>query len=164
MDEPGTYKLCEDIVFNPFPPVGDETPAESYDVHFEGVYNRSSFGLGFFSAISVVASHVTIMLNGFTLEQSVEHSLMQRYFALIELANAPFIKDTGPAQFVSQGECFERAKNVNIIGPGTLGRSAHHGAYSILLFARFLLRRSAHLSLLPQEFMAMRTRRLGFKM
>lgn len=127
LDEPGTYKLCEDIVFDPYPPVGDQTPAESYDVYFEGVYNRSSFGLGFFSAISVVASDVTIMLNGYTLEQSVEYSLMQRYFALIELANAPFIADTGPSQFVLQGECFKRAVNFNILGPGTLGRSSHHG-------------------------------------
>ena len=149
IDKPGTYKLCEDITFDPFPPTGNETAAEAYDVSFHGIYNRSSFGLGHFAAIAVASSNVTIALNGFTLEQSVQHALMQRYLALIELANTPFIEGAGPAQFVSSGETFQGASDVRILGPGTLGRSSHHGAYLNGLTA---LRNAFHVSSYPLRF------------
>ena len=51
---------------------------------------------------------------------------MQRFFAVIELANSPFIPGAGPAQFVSDG-AYAAANNVNIFGPGVIGRSSHHG-------------------------------------
>ncbi|KAL3915508.1 MAG: hypothetical protein SGILL_005619 [Bacillariaceae sp.] len=99
-----------------------------FDPEFDN-FSKNAFGLGFFAAISVQASGVTIDLNGKTLEQSPEHALMQRYFALIELASSPFIQSVGPAQFVGEDETFEPANNIVIKGPGTLGRSAHHGIH-----------------------------------
>ena len=55
---------------------------------------------------------------------------MQRFFAVIELASSPFIPGVGPAQFVSgNGTAYIAANNVNILGPGTIGRSSHHGKY-----------------------------------
>ena len=56
---------------------------------------------------------------------------MQRYFAFIELASSPFISTAGPAQFVGEGEVFAPASHVQILGPGTNGRSSHHGKYSM---------------------------------
>ena len=92
-------------------------------------YSPNHYGLGFFAAIAVEAQGVTIDLNGFTLEQSAEHALMQRFFALIELANAPFIQSVGPAQFVGATETFSPASDFVLKGPGTMGRSAHHGVH-----------------------------------
>lgn len=61
------------------------------------------------------------------MEQSVGHALFQRFFALIELNSSPFSPGVGPAQFVGDGDTFAAASNVRILGPGTLGRSSHHG-------------------------------------
>ena len=50
---------------------------------------------------------------------------MQRFFALIELANTPFIPKTGPANF---GDTISPANNV-IIKNGTLSLSSHHSIH-----------------------------------
>jgi len=71
---------------------------------------------------------VTIYLDGFTLEQSPIHALMQRFYANIELNNSPFIPDVGPAQFIGE-EPFTPVSNIKILGPGVLGRSSHHGIH-----------------------------------
>lgn len=133
--ESGNYKLCEDIVFHPNGPTNGETPAEdAFDPIFDldgddnDEYDRNNFGLGFFSAIAITSSDVTLYLNDKTIEQSAGHALFQRFFAIIELANSPFIAGAGPAQFVGKTP-FKTASNVKIIGPGTLGRSSHHGKY-----------------------------------
>ena len=95
-------------------------------------YAENEFGLGFFAALVIAADDVTLYLNGHTIEQSAGHALMQRFFAVIELANSPFIPGAGPAQFVSDGgNAYTAANNVNIFGPGTIGRSSHHGKYCI---------------------------------
>jgi hypothetical protein len=52
---------------------------------------------------------------------------MQRFFAVIELASAPFIPDVGPHNFVSTE--FKAAKNFKLTGPGTVGLSSHHGIH-----------------------------------
>lgn len=88
-------------------------------------YDPSAYGIGFFAAIAIQADGVELDLNGFTLEQSAEHALMQRFFAVIELANQPFIPSQGPADF---GSRITAAHNVTIHG-GTIGRSAHHGIH-----------------------------------
>lgn len=54
---------------------------------------------------------------------------MQRFFAVIELASAPFIADAGPHNFVSSGSGFKAAKNFQLKGPGTVGLSSHHGIH-----------------------------------
>jgi hypothetical protein len=93
-----------------------------------GEYSPNAFGLGFFAAILVQTSNVTINLNGFTLQQSREHALMQRFFALIELASAPFIPFNGPSMFVGPDEEFKSASNI-VIEDGRCGRTSHHGIH-----------------------------------
>jgi hypothetical protein len=126
INEPGKYKLCEDIVFDP---IQDKAlpVTEMYLPDFN-IYDEKAYGLGFFAAIAISASDVEIYLNNFSIEQSAAHALMQRFFAIIELANSPFLQSVGPAQFVGE-EGFQAASNVLIQGPGTLGRSAHHGVH-----------------------------------
>lgn len=130
IDAPGNYKLCEDILFDPQGPAAGEVPDENvYDPNFEyGYYDKNAFGLGFFAAIVVKASDVTIKLNGYTIEQSPGHALMQRFFAVIELFSAPFISGAGPAEFVGSNT-YEMVSNVTIKGPGIIGRSSHHGIH-----------------------------------
>ena len=88
-------------------------------------YDPAAFGIGFFSAIAIPADNVTLDLNGYTLEQSEEHALLQRFYANIELGSAPFIPGQGPHDF---GSTFDPAKNVAILN-GTLGLSSHHGIH-----------------------------------
>ena len=84
------YKLCENISFRPFGPAAvaygaaaDELPAENAfnPQSFDELYTENGYGMGFFSAIAIAAPGVTIHLNGYTIEQSAEHALMQRFFA-----------------------------------------------------------------------------------
>lgn len=126
IDEPGKYKLCEDIVFDP---IQDKAlpVTEMYLPDFN-VYNENAYGMGFFAAIAISASNVEIYLNNHSIEQSASHALMQRFFAIIELANSPFLQSVGPAQFVGENG-FQAASNVLIQGPGKIGRSAHHGVH-----------------------------------
>lgn len=131
IDAPGNYKLCEDISFSPGLSKGATVTKADMETLFDpdfSKYDPNSFGLGFFAAIAITADDVTLFLNGCTIEQSVEHALMQRFFAVIELASAPFIPSVGPAQFVG-ATGFKAAKNVKILGPGTIGRSSHHGIH-----------------------------------
>ncbi len=88
-------------------------------------YDPAAFGIGFFAAIAIPADDVTVDLNGYTLEQSEEHALLQRFYANIELASAPFIPGQGPHDF---GSTFDPANNVTILN-GTLGLSSHHGIH-----------------------------------
>jgi hypothetical protein len=125
IDQSGNYKLCENIVFGRTGPGPTPFHEDLFDPDLTE-FDANAYGLGFFTAIAIAAPDVKLFLNGFTIEQSAEHALMQRFFSIIELADAPFIKSVGPAQFVS-GEALVPASNVEILGPGTLGRSSHHG-------------------------------------
>ena len=146
IDQPGVYKLREDIHFNPnnlhqmktegIPnKVQPNEHATSYDhgvgephrTQF-GEYDPKAYGIGFFAAIVVQCEHedgVTIDLNGKTLAQSEEHALQQRFYANIELASQPFIPGQGPHDF---GPNIKIAKNVCITN-GTIGLSSHHGIH-----------------------------------
>lgn len=121
--------MCEDIVFDPNGPSGDVPDEDAYDPVFPGDYSKNSFGLGFFAAIAIASPNVELRLNSHSIEQSRGHALFQRYFAVIELANSPFIKGAGPAQFVGEGEECISASDVKILGPGVIGRSSHHGIH-----------------------------------
>ena len=125
IDEPGIYRLAEDISFNPNSTALLGTDA--YHAGFplpnqfapSGPYNPSAFGIGFFAAIAITAQNVVLDLAGHTIEQSKEHALLQRFFAVIELADQPFIPEQGPSDF---GADIKSAINVFImngpIGPG----------------------------------------------
>lgn len=132
IDEPGYYKLVEDISFNPNSSehLGEDAydssfPTVTQFTFFGGDYDPKAFGIGFFAAIVIAADNVTIDLNGHRLEQGEEHALMQRFYANIELANMPFIPTQGPHTF---GDALRPATNTRIIN-GTLGRSSHHGIH-----------------------------------
>ena len=128
----GTYILQEDISFNPQSASLLKTDASraSFPLRSQmkssgGIYDDAAYYLGFFAAIVVQTNNVVIDLNGFRLEQSAEHALLQRFFSIIELANMPFLPTQGPHTFGSE---FIAAKNVTIRN-GVLGRSAHHGIH-----------------------------------
>lgn len=128
--EPGRYQLCEDITFYPLVNPPEEVgAAEAFEPDFPGPFDENAFGLGFFAALCIATSNVRLDLNGFTIQQSEEHALLQRFFALIELADSPFIPGVGPAQFVGPEQSFNPASDIKILGPGTIGRSSHHGIH-----------------------------------
>ena len=133
IDTPGTYVLQEDITFEPNAGIPfDSAQPEAYlfptDAQRKtGEYSSDAFTLGFFAAIVVQADDVVIDLNGYRLEQSMMHALMQRFFALIEIASAPFPPGKGPAAF-SDEKSFQAANGV-VIQNGTLGRSSHHSIH-----------------------------------
>lgn len=84
-----------------------------------------AYGLGFFAAIAIETCDVIVDLCGYTLSQHPEHALQQRFFALIELADQPFMPLQGPSNF---GNVLKSAKNT-LIKNGTLGLSSHHGIH-----------------------------------
>jgi len=131
------FRLTEDIVFDPNrppenPSADDIWNASSVDIsqytHNGGHYDPAAYGLGFFTAISIFASNVILDLNGFTIKQGDSHFLLQRFFAVIELADQPFIPSQGPHSF---GSSLEYASNVMIIN-GKIGRNSHHGIHGNL--------------------------------
>jgi len=164
IDEPGTYRLGEDISFNPNSPdiltravdegtipgdlavqLGLGSPVDAYHAGFplftqfapggadgftpggplDARYDPAAYGVGFFAAIAITVDDVVLDLNGKTIEQSAEHALLQRFFAVVELADQPFIPSQGPFDF---GGDLEGAKRVTIKN-GTIGRSSHHGVH-----------------------------------
>jgi hypothetical protein len=129
IDVPGEYILGENISFNPNRhPFGDSMPRPEQFTP-KGIYDPATYGIGFFAAIVIMTDWVQINLNGFILEQSTEHALMQRFFSLIELAPSPFLKNQGPHDFTcTPVDKFQGAQHVEIYN-GTLGRSSHHSIH-----------------------------------
>jgi hypothetical protein len=164
IDQPGTYRLGEDISFNPNSPaalsaavddgtipadvaeqLGLVSPVDAYHAGFplstqfapggieafavggpvDARYDPAAYGVGFFSAIAITADDVSLDLNGYTIEQSEEHALLQRFFSVIELSDQPFIPSQGPFDF---GADIYGAKRI-VIRNGTIGRSSHHGIH-----------------------------------
>jgi len=143
--------LCESIRFNPNAPAPcadgsvdrarteDWFPKPDQEAYFAsgvaphpgtaglvGATPTLAYRLGFFAAITVEHGEGTIIdLNGFTLSCHSHFALQQRFHALIELANQPFIPDQGPANF---GPELRPAGHVWVRN-GQLGRSSHHGIH-----------------------------------
>ena len=129
------YVLSENIRFNPNPsmynnetnklegadwmPTPEQIVGGKYPVAPNGPYH-----MGFFAAITIETDNVIIDLNGFTLEQHMEHYLQQRFFSIIELAPSPFIHGQGPSNFGP----FAKYKNIKICN-GTLGLSSHEAIH-----------------------------------
>ena len=84
-----------------------------------------AYSLGFFAAIAIETCDVILDLCGYTLSQHPEHALQQRFFAIIELADQPFMPLQGPSNF---GAILKSAKNT-IIKNGRLGLSSHHAIH-----------------------------------
>ena len=128
-------RLCDNIVFCPsgglnFDTATPEEIAVAFDPISQGnpKYVNSEYALGFFAAVAVAADDVNFFLNGYSIGQCKEHALMQRFFAVFELASAPFTPGVGPHDFVTDG-MFKAANNFKLTGPGTVGLSSHHGVH-----------------------------------
>eukprot|EP01023_Acetabularia_acetabulum_P003244 TRINITY_DN11370_c0_g1_i2.p1 TRINITY_DN11370_c0_g1~~TRINITY_DN11370_c0_g1_i2.p1 ORF type:complete len:674 (+),score=120.30 TRINITY_DN11370_c0_g1_i2:165-2024(+) len=130
IDASGVYTLSGNIVFDPnsadalgvdFYSAGDVQPQQFSPA---GPYDPRAYGIGFFAAIAIATDDVIIDLNGFTIEQSVEHALNMRFYTHIELATSPFIQGQGPHDFGSM----RAAKNL-CIKNGVLGLSSHGGIH-----------------------------------
>ena len=131
---PAYYIFNENIVFNPNPGLLSEggkdwmPTQEQMSGGKNAEYPGMPYGpydLGFFAAITVEAKNIIINLNGYTLCQSKEHHIQQRFYANIELASTPFIPKQGPANF---GDSIVSADNCWITN-GYLGLSSHHGIH-----------------------------------
>ena len=118
--KPGKYVITEDIIFNPNP--NNNFKPTKYQ---KNDYNKLTYSLGFFAAITIESVNVIIDLNGNTIKQSKDHYFNQRFYSNIELGNSPFTPGNGPSDF---GNTFVSCKNV-IIDNGTLGLSSHHGIH-----------------------------------
>ena len=89
-------------------------------------HKDGAYALGFFAAITVEANDVTIDLCGNEMVFGFEFYLQQRFAAIIEIANQPFLPEQGPADW---GSDFVLVDNV-VIRNGTLGLTSHHGIHS----------------------------------
>lgn len=116
LETSGVFELVEDIVFEPTVWRADRTNA---------YYASRAFALDFFAALTVEAPDVVIELGGHTLRQSRVHALVQRFFALIELAPTPFISGQGPADFGAVATSVDGV----VVANGHLGRSSHHALH-----------------------------------
>lgn len=117
---PGRYVLKEDIIFNPNP----DNNFQPY-LYQKLYYNKFTYALGFFAAITIESDNVTIDLNNHSIQQSKGHYKNQRFYANIELGNSPFTPNNGPANF---GSVFFNCNNI-IIENGSLKLSSHHGIH-----------------------------------
>jgi len=129
----GDYCLAENVVFNPLSDCPDGPNSEGCyfptdDTLFPGStsFSDGAFALGFFAAITIEANDVTLDLRGFRIEFALEFYLQQRFGAVIEIANSPFIPGVGPADF---GTIFEPVDNV-VIENGVIGLTSHHSIHS----------------------------------
>lgn len=131
---PGRYVLSEDIIFNPNP----ENNFQPYSYQKKW-YNRFTYSLGFFAAITIESNNVTIDLNNYSIQQSKGHYKNQRFYANIELGNSPFTPNNGPANF---GNVFSNCDNI-LIENGSLKLSSHHGIHgnnsSNLIFRNLII-------------------------
>jgi len=124
------YKLVENIVFNPNSNnidmlIDQGIPKKEQLVSNGGYYHDMAYGIGFFAALVVSGNNYEIDMNKCILEQSYQHSIRQRFFALIETANAPFLPKSGPHDFI---DIIQAASYVTIKN-GVFGRSSHHGIH-----------------------------------
>lgn len=133
----GYYKLSEDIIFNPNPSLWNNGKLNGDDwnptiIQTSGaekaLYPVAPFGpyhLGFFAAITIECDNVTLDLNNFTISQSIEHYLQQRFFSIIELGSSPFISGQGPSNF---GNSVKFPNYIKIMN-GSLGLSSHQAIH-----------------------------------
>lgn len=111
-----TYRIMEDIVFQPNP-----------DLLFAPQVITEDVKLGFHSVISCTANNAVIDLQGHTISMSRAYTFFQRFGTLIALTDAPFMRPFGP--FVGPAQVHS-ASNVVIMN-GSLRRSSHHCIHGI---------------------------------
>lgn len=116
--KPGKYILQEDIIFGPEGTGDPDLPAPPAE---------DRFMLGWFAAVIISCDCVIFDLNGHTIRAGEKFRLQQRFFAVIELSNSPFLAGQGPGDFIDADE-FKSPKYVHIAN-GTIGLSSHHGIH-----------------------------------
>jgi hypothetical protein len=127
------FRLTENIVFNPNPSVQTDfsdhwTVGDVYSTQLVsggGLYDDTAFGMGFFTALMIIADDIIFDMNGFSITQTPEHALHQRFYSNIELSSLPFLPDEG---FYTFGTEIEHATNCTILD-GTIGRSSQYGIH-----------------------------------
>ena len=113
------FRITSDIIIQPGS-APDFFPVESTEFPFP------PYQLGWFAGITVETDQgVVIDLNGYCIKQSGLFALQQRFYAIIELGDQPFLENQGPSQFGPLVPC----SNVTIRN-GILGTSSHHGIHS----------------------------------
>jgi len=146
LTRPGTYRLASDIRFFPTSMRPSETrrPCETGPqlspedlAAFVARYPseltpmlRMGLALGFFAAIVVMADDVIVDLNKFEIAMAPEYAVLQRFFAIIELASSPFVPMQGPFD-ASTSTIFRAPRRVKVHN-GILGLSSHHGIHANL--------------------------------
>ena len=133
--ESGDYCLTEDIVFNPLSecPLGPNSEGcyfPTNETTFPGStsFKDGAYALGFFAAIAIETSDVTLDLNGHRIEWGFELYLQQRFGSVIEIANSPFLPGVGPGTNFGLSD-FVYTDSV-VIQNGTIGLNSHHGIHS----------------------------------
>jgi hypothetical protein len=133
---PGVYVLQEDVTFDPniaqnsWPNCGASPADPTQAPYCINGRPAGAYSLGFFAALTMEGASIHLDLNGKSISQSRRHALNQRFFAVIEMADQPFVpKPTGgsqgPANFGSSIDVCTRCT----ISNGVIGRSAHHGIH-----------------------------------
>lgn len=141
---PCKLKLMGDVQFNPnrgaLLPNGKVDPARTLDwfpsrtvaSNIDPVFGyyagdvAQAYGIGFFAAIAIEAEGVIVDLNSYTIAMHKEFSIMQQFWAGIELGDQPFPTNSGPFNF---GSDLRRAKKVWIKN-GILGYSSHQNLHA----------------------------------
>ena len=149
LTRPGVYVLKESILFSPnpsndFQPTTAQIASGLYPVA-GGAQPSGAYHLGFFAAITIEAEDIVLDLNGFTIRQSEDHRLHQRFYSNIELGSAPFITGQGPGNFSTDSSY--KAPTRTLIMNGYLGRSSHHGIHGNAMTGTLLY----NLSIFGQE-------------
>jgi len=131
--------LAEDIIVNfnsgndYFPTTDQQTelvaniPGANYNQTYIYPVEQAtgSYDLGFFASMTIETDNVVLDLNNKTLKMHNELYLMQRFFALIELASSPFIPRQGPGDFGTTVSYANYCKIMN----GTIGLTSHHSIH-----------------------------------
>ena len=129
----GKYCLSEDIEINPLKGT-IKNPNSNFNWYptnhkqYEGsdINKNGPFSLGFFAGITIETDDIEIDLNGYKLSQNEYFCIQQRFFALIEIGNTPFLSGSGPTDF---GKSPQNVDNIYIHN-GELGLTSHHGIHS----------------------------------
>jgi len=124
IQQSGTYKIMEDIVFD-FNSGDDWWPRADQEQYPGAQTSRDEYSFGFFAGITVEADDVVIDLNGHEIKQSLAFYHQQRFFANIALKSVVFPLTQGPGFFGTEPVY---ASNV-VIKNGDIGLSSHFGIH-----------------------------------
>lgn len=124
LQRPGRYVLRESVVYNP--KRMRQSLEEILELHAEVPHAGAPHILGDFAAVVMYGRNIELDLNGHVLMQSPLHHLQQRFFALVELGDWPFLPGQGPADFGRP--VLKGCTNVKVHN-GSMGLTAHYAIH-----------------------------------